>query len=58
MAPQSKGGQKLQKQFIEQYKGQFLNTHKVHFMLFFCYYSSDVICKTSGGTPIALNRLK
>jgi len=37
MAPQSKGGQKLQKKIIQHYKGQFLNTQKVHFMLF-CYY--------------------
>jgi hypothetical protein len=37
MAPQSKGGQKLQKQTIEHYKGRFLNTQKVYFKLFFCY---------------------
>jgi hypothetical protein len=37
MAPQSKGGQKLQKKNIEYYNGQFLNTQKVHFMLFCCY---------------------
>jgi len=35
MAPQSKGGQKLQKKTIEHYKGGFLNTQKVHFMFFF-----------------------
>jgi hypothetical protein len=34
MAPQSKGGQKLQKTTIEHYQGRFLNTQKVHFMLF------------------------
>jgi len=33
MALQSKGGQKAQK---KNYWGQFLNTQKVHFMLFFC----------------------
>ncbi len=54
MGPQSKGGQKLQKNFIEHYKGRFLNIQKVHCMLFFCYESSNVICKTSGGAPIAL----
>jgi hypothetical protein len=37
MAPQSKGGQKLQKKTIEHYKGRFLNTQKVHFKLFCCY---------------------
>jgi hypothetical protein len=35
MAPQSKGGQKLKKQTNEHYKGSFLNTQKVPFMLFF-----------------------
>jgi hypothetical protein len=35
MAPQSKGGQKLQKKTIEHYKGRFLNIQKVHFMFFF-----------------------
>jgi hypothetical protein len=35
MAPQSKGGQKLRKRTIEDYKGRFLNTHKVPFMFFF-----------------------
>jgi hypothetical protein len=35
MAPQSKGGQKLKKQSIEHYQGQFLNTQKVPFMFFF-----------------------
>jgi hypothetical protein len=35
MAPQSKGGQKLRKETIERYKGQFLNIHKVPFMFFF-----------------------
>jgi len=37
MAPQSKEGQKLKTKTIEHYKGQFLNTQKVPFMLFFCY---------------------
>jgi hypothetical protein len=37
MAPQSKGGQKFQKKTTENYKGRFLNTQKVHFMLFYCY---------------------
>jgi hypothetical protein len=37
MAPQSKGCQKLQKETIEHYKGQFLNTQKVHVKLFCCY---------------------
>jgi hypothetical protein len=35
MVPQSKGGKKLTKKTIEHYKGQFLNTQKVPFMLFF-----------------------
>jgi hypothetical protein len=35
MVVQSKGGQKLKKKTIEHYKGRFLNTHKVIFMLFF-----------------------
>ncbi len=36
MAPQSKGGQKFQKnKTVEHYKGRFLNTQKVHFMFFF-----------------------
>jgi hypothetical protein len=35
MGPQSKRGKKLRKKTIEHYKGQFLNTHKVFFMLFF-----------------------
>jgi hypothetical protein len=34
MAPQSKGGQKLQKKTIEHYKGRFLNTQKVHLSCF------------------------
>jgi hypothetical protein len=34
MAPQSKGGQNSKKT-IEHYKGQFLNTQKVLFMLVF-----------------------
>jgi hypothetical protein len=34
MVPQSKGGQKLRKKTIEHYKGRFLNTQKVLFMLF------------------------
>jgi len=34
MAPQSKGGQKIEKN--KNYWGQFLNTQKVHFMLYFC----------------------
>jgi hypothetical protein len=54
MAPQSKGGQKLKKETIEHYKGRFLNIQKVHFMLYSCYSNSNVICRTSGGTPIAL----
>jgi hypothetical protein len=37
MASQSKGGQEPQNQTIEHYKGRFLNTRKVHFMLF-CRY--------------------
>jgi len=37
MATQSKGGQDLKKDTIEHYKGQFLNTQKVPFMLL-CYY--------------------
>jgi hypothetical protein len=37
MAPQSKGGKKLHKKFIKHYKGQFLNTQKVHLKLFCCY---------------------
>jgi hypothetical protein len=37
MAPQIKGGQKLKTKTIEHYKGQFLNTRKVHFILCFCY---------------------
>jgi len=37
MAPQNKGGQKLQKKTIKHYKGRFLNTQKVYFMLFCCY---------------------
>jgi hypothetical protein len=37
MAPQSKGGQKLKKKTIEHYKGRFLNTHKILFILFFSY---------------------
>jgi len=53
MAPQHKGGQKPKKKPIEQYKGRFLNTQKVPYMLFCCYYSSNMICKTSGGVPIA-----
>jgi len=35
--PQSKGGQELQKQTIEHYKGHFLNTQINIFMLL-CYY--------------------
>jgi hypothetical protein len=36
MVLQSKGGQKLRKKkTIEHYKGRFLNTQKVIFMLFF-----------------------
>jgi hypothetical protein len=35
MVPQSKRGQKLQKETIEHYKGQFLNTQKVPFMFVF-----------------------
>jgi len=35
MAPQNKRCQKLQKKTIKHYKGQFLNTQKIHFMLFF-----------------------
>jgi hypothetical protein len=53
MAPQSKGGQKLKKNTIEHYKGRFLNTYKVPSMFFFCYYSSNMICRTSNGDPIA-----
>jgi hypothetical protein len=34
MASQIKGGQKIQKR---NYWGRFLNTQKIHFMLFFCY---------------------
>jgi hypothetical protein len=34
---QSKGGKKLRKKTIEHYKGRFLNTQKVIFILFFCY---------------------
>jgi hypothetical protein len=35
MVPQSKGGQKFFKKTIEHYKGRFLNTQKVPFMLVF-----------------------
>jgi hypothetical protein len=35
--PQSKGGQELKKQTIEHYKGHFLNTQIIIFMLL-CYY--------------------
>jgi hypothetical protein len=35
MAPKVKGVKNLEKKTIEHYKGQFLNTQKVIFMLFF-----------------------
>jgi hypothetical protein len=35
MVPQSKGGQKPIKKTIEHYKGRFLNTQKIVFMVFF-----------------------
>ncbi len=54
MAPQSKRGQELKKKTIEHYKGRFLNTQKVPFMLFVFYQSLNMICKTSSGAPIAL----
>ncbi len=53
MAHQSKGGQKPKKKTNEHYKGRFLKTQKVPFMLLFCYYSSNMIFRTSDGAPIA-----
>jgi hypothetical protein len=53
MVPQSKGGQKLKKKPIEHNKGRFLSTQKVLFMLFFCYYSSTMICRALDGSTIA-----
>jgi hypothetical protein len=46
MVSQSKGVQNSKKKTIEHYKVRFLNTQKVPFMLFFCYYSSNMICRT------------
>jgi len=37
MAPQSKKGEELKKKAIGHYKGRFLNTQKVPFMLLCCY---------------------
>jgi hypothetical protein len=37
MAPQSEGVKNSTKQTIENYKGRFLNTQKIPFMLFCCY---------------------
>jgi hypothetical protein len=35
--PKVKGVKNSKNKTIEHYKGQFLNTQKFHFMLFFCY---------------------
>jgi hypothetical protein len=52
MVPQNKGDQKLRKKTIEHYKGQFLNTQKVPFMLFFLLSKFNMICRTLDGAPI------
>jgi hypothetical protein len=42
MAPQSRRGQELK----TVNHNQFLNTQKLPFMLLYCYYNSNIICKT------------
>jgi hypothetical protein len=54
MAPHSKGAQEFKKQTIEHYKGWFLDTKEVHFMLLCYYYISNMICRTSCGAFITL----
>jgi hypothetical protein len=53
MVPQSKGGQKLTKKIIENYKGRFLNTQKVLYMFFFAIKVQTWFVKNSVGASIA-----
>ncbi len=54
MAAQSKGGQKLKKTTTKHYKGEFPNTQKIPCILFCCYQSFKMICRTSSGALITL----
>jgi hypothetical protein len=51
--PKVEGARTKKKQTTKCYKGRFLNTQKIPCMLFYCYKSSKMICRTLGGAPIA-----